>query len=1161
MISDTSENLENLSVDLDQDSETSMLTFAEIASHAQSTKLPVPIQNPPLLPLASLEPEVFERVVAELVKRQINLGAQFYGRRGQKQHGLDIVERRTDHEYCLYQVKRYETIGPRRLRDAVEQFAGSPRTANFEGAKRKFDPREFVVATSALFESDTGNVEELRTLQDEYAGDLEVSVWGAEALSLKLRDAPHLVYAVFGPAWAKAFCGYESSSKDLAQPNPLGLVEGPLAVLGLAAMEADAVAIEATDPAEAARLFGILARSLEEGNFSSNAAWLKRRQAAAILQAGDPGGSAEILFGLVLARFLSGEVLFPSQIHGLDSNLTGLDSVQVARQSVLASLARWYEHGSNLATVLPPLREIVDAQDSYGALLCCLTLEQALVDGIYDFEPRFSSMAHLDAGNNDLAAELRSLAASSDTSDLIIRARLRCAVADASLLASSNSETVGIAYDPLLADALSGRFLHARGLIASRAASAFAKSGDTVRAENLWRQSVLSSSEDQYYGDARNALHALRQQSIEDGIGGTADIDIAASTLPNRRRILAGSHESAFAAFEAAHREKLPEALGDARRYLWESRLSGHLQEELLAQELLGDVFAAAGHLDDAVQTYVIAGRSEKAAKLAAECSNLVDVTRWATSPLRRRRAAAIQVIGAQSSLVLDSDVEGAIQILLHNAEGLWTTSLISPTPELDAIRAIAKFGVRIPSFAIDAILEMSTPALSQSTSVSHEIANLLVQSYWSVEVRRADIANAIGTMLRLPNPPYNLWSLVQAMPALAREPLLPEIRAIAEGGNLLGVAALAKWGEPTSDVQLAARRACAALLREPIGVERGVITVGTQESSTVELLVALLDTNELVTIDIVELGPDKARLPGGVIYQSGPVPANSLPITSAETMKDDSTGAVSGERSMAQGDAEVVSPDEAALVAAGPSAQLASAVAEHFALVAEDPLSGAVPRVQAISALRHLLSRIPVSESLDIAHRLFTISQQPSFTERDRFEMGSTSLLSRFQMKTGGEDLPGYALLASAEAFQISMASEDEVTDASRSFCSNAVASAVMLLHDKRRNIQHLGALSCVALSKSAIEFSWIARCLIFHGDVLVRSWGVREMPIDIELFMALAADPSVEVRSAVASRSKELPESLRCLLRDDPHLSVRHIVAEQDSEEPEVNQVKKGI
>ncbi len=1115
------------------------LALAEIASY-DSTRSPVPIQNSALLPLSSLEPEVFERLIAELITRQHNLDTHFYGRRGQKQFGLDIVERRMDRSICLYQVKKYQSISRSDIRASVVEYAGGPRLQNDSLEKRKFDAKQFVLVTSAKFDNDTALVDELDVLQVEYRGDIDVLVWGAEAISAKLRDAPTLVYAAFGKDWAKSFCGYENVANAHSLPDPHGLVNGPITTLGLANLELEATEVQEANPRESARLFGIISIKLEEGNFPSNAAGMKQRQADALAQAGDLQASAEISFELCLKRVSSGEALAPSQIHRLGNATSGVSSLQGSKQSLLVSLANWYEHGSNLAATIPSLREVVEAGDADAPVLACLTLEQAIVDGIYDFDPPFSTMAKLDNEGQDLAGELRTLADSCETTNAIYRARLKCAVADSVLLANATSGDVGIAYDELIEDALAGRFYQARGLIASRAANAFAKSGDLERSENLWRQSVLGSSENQYYGDSRNALHALRLFAWETGNINIA-IDVAATALPTRRRIISGSFDPAASAFAYAHRGSVPAALGDARRYLFESRISGHLQDEFLAEELLGDIFAAGGHFPAAIWTYVKAGEADKAVKLATELREEVDVMAWAKSPLRRRRAAAVQVIGSQADLVVDSEVEGRVRVLLDNIAGLWATTIMSPRPEADAVKALSKFGVRIPPSAVDEILEIAGPALEQLTGISDDVANLLVQTYWSAENRRNDVAVAIGQMLQLPNPPYQIWALVQEVPESGREPLRPVVRALAENGNVYGVAALARWGEPTDAVHLAARRAAAALLRQPVGVERTIFTIGTQESATVELLLALMRSTILMECGPEELSPEIARLPGGIIMQSGPVA--SLPSAGSPVVEAAAPPARDGE--VGSENTEIQVPDGAALAAAGPVESLVELIAEHLMQVAEDPLSGAGPRVQAILALRRLLAHS--ASSVDLVQRLFNVFRNPEFTELDRIEMSPSPGLGRFQINTGSEDLPAYALLVSAEILStvISNGESDTVTD--RQLISKILAPVLTLLRHEKANVRRLGGLACIALSRSSADNSWISMCLVSHEDADVRAWGVETMPADVEMFGEFVNDPAVEVRQALASRSKELSESLRQKLRSDAHLAVRRLVPQE--------------
>lgn len=176
------------------------VAFAELAGVQQASELPTARAGAPNLPLGELDPEVLERLAAEMIKRQQNLGAHFYGRRGQKQHGLDVLEREAVGSNSLYQVRRYDTLTPRKITSAVTEYA-DPKPLKKGGPKpaRWFTARRYVLFTSAEFETETALQDKLEELQEQYAGDLVIEVWGREMISGKLRDAGPLVNSVFGP--------------------------------------------------------------------------------------------------------------------------------------------------------------------------------------------------------------------------------------------------------------------------------------------------------------------------------------------------------------------------------------------------------------------------------------------------------------------------------------------------------------------------------------------------------------------------------------------------------------------------------------------------------------------------------------------------------------------------------------------------------------------------------------------------------------------------------------------------------------------------------------------------------------------------------------------------------------------------------------------------
>jgi hypothetical protein len=103
-------------------------SFVDLGQRMPSQGFALPIRGAAELPLSSLEPSVLERLVAEIVYRHDHRGVQFYGRSGQAQYGLDIVEARPDGGYTLYQVKRYQELTEGKLRRAVTDYAGEPRS-------------------------------------------------------------------------------------------------------------------------------------------------------------------------------------------------------------------------------------------------------------------------------------------------------------------------------------------------------------------------------------------------------------------------------------------------------------------------------------------------------------------------------------------------------------------------------------------------------------------------------------------------------------------------------------------------------------------------------------------------------------------------------------------------------------------------------------------------------------------------------------------------------------------------------------------------------------------------------------------------------------------------------------------------------------------------
>lgn len=600
------------------------VTYPDLLRADQESPLPTPRTGVTNLPLGDLDPEVLERLAAEMIKRQQNAGAHFYGRRGQTQHGLDVLERELAGTSSVYQVRRYEVLTADMITAAVKEYAAPepPKRGPGKGVKpkRRFGARRYVLFTSAEFETEKALQDRLTELQEDYVGDLVIEVWGREMISSKLRDWGSLVYSVFGPEWAGVFCGFGPPEPDPADPVALGLVENPVHVVpvlkNLGALAEDAKARQSSDAAESARLYGVLAEALDQAGFPSHAARQSRHQARLLHAAGDGAAAFTVLWDLARDHFTSGAASTFGSVHpDLEALRPHLDQLQSAKLDVLVLAQAWYDQGCLLSAAVPALETVAAQHDHDAAFLACILLEQALVDGWYDYDPP-RSVVTPEGVNADLLARLRQCASRQSCADVVIRARLACALADSGLTAGSSAADVQAAYEDLLDQASAGRYLQAGAMILARGARAFAMHRDTGRAVNLWRRSILMASESRLYGDVLGCRRALNATILEHPVPAFDEIDYPAS-LPNVTRLLAHDQSAELGALRAAHKGQLPDAFGVARRRWWESRLSGHLQDERDALELLGDVLRAAKHEPVAVVAWVMAGAAKKAAGMA----------------------------------------------------------------------------------------------------------------------------------------------------------------------------------------------------------------------------------------------------------------------------------------------------------------------------------------------------------------------------------------------------------------------------------------------------------------------------------------------------------------------------------------------------------------
>lgn len=1080
----------------------------------------IPTQNPKALPLAELEPEVFERLAAEFVaRRSHSTKVHFYGRRGQKQYGLDVVEHHRQFRPTLYQVRRLQFLQPSDITTAVRDFAGDPRPST----PRRFDPEKFVLVTSAEFDSDSANLDQLDALNDEYQGDLEIEVWGVETLSRELRDQPRLVFAMFGPHWADAWCGFRPTPEELAAPNALAFNNDPAEVLGLSAALIAAASDESTKPREAANVYHQIAEAFDAKRFPAHASSVRLKESAALQSAGDTEGAFDVQFGVALQHVRAGSqllILSPASLAGLATN-----ELQKAKAVLIATLDAWAEGGVDLQQALPALKTLEQRDDSDFSELCLMTAEHALVDGLFDFHPPTPPL--MPVKSTDLAGDLdefRRLLGNATSHDPLLRARIDCLLADASLTLTSDRADIETAYAHVTDVILQNGYLDAIGLAKSRRAYAHAVRADFETARTWWKSSIKDSCEARCDADAREAMFSIRDLEIGAGQLTTPIAELLAALTGDQRR-LAQRPDPELLALDAAHHNRLPDALGDARRYLWEARLAGQRDRERHAMSLLADVLEAAGQPRPAVIAHISAGNADAAERIAATQPPL-DLSNWLSIKDQRRRSAIIRVIGAQAHRYPDELVPFVAALLLKYAENLWAEiSVFEPCPVRDAINALINLGLRIPEFAVDDILTLARPTVETVDIFgSAEIAELLVNTYCAVPTRRSDLAEVLGQRMAREEATPELWQVVEQIPGDMRAELVPMVLSAAASARREPVACAAAWKLTGVPNQIAARQAAAHLLRRPLNTNPGQQAISLAESATVTLLMGLLnlDDADLIDVEVEALASDKAGPAAGVI----------APIGSADSATQDS-GPPEAETAADMAPTGQ-SGDDAARIAAGPRDQLAAAVAQKLIAIAQNSLEGSGTRVNtlnAISQLAEYLDQRMISNAAKAAEEIF---HNPAYSPIDDTVRSWDHGLSRVHLDTGQTLLRAIALAAAASIYRIGRVSATAALPPDSDFVSSLLAGAGELLAMDDAPIRRHGADVFFDLVEAGDVSRETLTAFLGDRDSEIRSRAVEAAQPGTAWLAVLARDGAAEVRAQVARRP-DLPDDIRLVLLGD--------------------------
>lgn len=1074
------------------DGDLDRLNPAEILAR-QPGRVAPPVPPATRLPMLELSPEVFERLVLEYVwSVEAARDVHVYGRRGQKQYGLDIVGQDRERGRFVYQVRRLKAITPSAIRAAVVDYAGPPRGTGAGGipTTRRFDAARFVLATAASIHDDTALVDEIAALQDEYQGDLDVQVVGIEHLSVKLRDAAAIVAAFFGRDWARAFCGIEPPEPPPGQATGFGLLEGPLAALSLEVAAAHAEGLRDTQPAVAAEAHRAIADQLQASGYPGHADIFRHRAGEDLLRAGDPDGGFDLFWQLGFDGLLRGDthVRLPELANW---TLPPPTLMRQAKLTVLRAALNWYGQGSDLTAAMPALRTLLDADDPHALALTTIVTEQALVDGLYSTDPPAPLVGPGSPSANlaELATELLALgrqALDSPTAPARDwRARLRCALADAAIeRCRRTGEPVSVdqAYGELIADTTAGRIPPGpAAMVHARAGRAHAATDEPDQAIDSWRRAVIGALPD-YGGDAREAFRSLTQVVDSQGRWFLPDLEKISQAVPNRRMFLGATYDPAVVALDDLRSGRAKPTFRNARRCVWEARLSGHLYDEKWALIVFADVLKATDRPVAELTIRVAAGDGKDAAAAAAALPDWVDLRDELHYGPPWVVAAAAQALAAEADLVPDDVLDPIVGRLLDLAATAATAPFIAGQPSREAFSALAAFAYRIKAHRFDQVARLVEPHIEWETSLTGPAITIVSGLYREMPQHRDHLTGLLKTALNQPHPGL-AWDAIRglrkpddALEAIARE------RAAAGDADALDT--LTQWQISTPEVRAAARRSAAALLRTPVGHQRSNWSFGGSFATLTAIKVAVL----------IAGGDQEDDLPPATLATA---PSNA---------EEDPTP-----------------PDDAAVRAAGAVQPLAAAVLDKMLDLVDDRNDMAVERADAAQALGVLTGVLPGATVLDVARRLMVLAHDPGFGFHDDDEIYGRDPLHGFRMNLGGRNLASRALFTAIQAYQRAVTDAPALADTDLATDMLLLGETMLRSDDDAeaetaaRGLTVLSGLAPVDLHRLAAHRLASVRATAIHG------WAAAEgQPPGLP--SQLATDPSAPVRRRVAQFASTL-------------------------------------
>ncbi|MBZ2198508.1 hypothetical protein [Occultella gossypii] len=800
------------------------------------------------LPYAVSGWENFERLLHRIAHRVLGWSdVHTYGKRGQKQYGIDVVGRQPDGSRGTIQTKRYETFDESDLRKALDAF-------DADGLPVKGIKRLIVVTAAEGVRAQI--VDLLSTRQDELAAagsDLKLEFWNAGKLDDLLRDRGDIVTEFFGAMACEEFCGYRPPVTPPVAPQQSAIAEmvmrGPTSnpdiaqALTRAAEQADAKAFDA-----AASAYDEAQLLLVDSGFVAHARMFDEARAQALIASGQHTEAARLASNAFWDAVDDGNLddanaashrLSTIPSASSDAAPEAGDAPETAEpgadpltdsSSATVTYRELAEIGSAVirhpvATVGDPLAT-VDLADvlrrAQGA--GCLESAARLLAFVGETAISHPTDDWVISNAEVLREAVAALGDSPTPAELFVRGRLQMVLAELDGWASLLSEV--------------GRRAMTRPertTVQARAALAAVNRGHFEDADRMWQDAIEGACLDGHNDDAAEWVYArrnVRQVLAGGGFHAYPEIFEDQRLAAALQHLGGGIRQSAIRraaakVADATIEDKHLGAVLNGRAYLRLAYVSGSWRQVLNASNSLARAYVRSSEPLLALQLHVSAAAGKDAADLVdAHQQVFLDVTNFVHHASPVVVSAALVALSHQADLIPDDRVADIVDTTMQFVEEAVAAGAVRPDHHsryLSALKTLASLAHRTERADAERLVELFLPVLDREPGHRYTTDDQVLRILNGVGRGHSDLAapivrGVVAFMLLDDDTCMDVRRHAVPLLQAAEETALPLLREASAGGSSNADAMIARL---SPDVGLdensdSVKAALQAVLAEP---------------------------------------------------------------------------------------------------------------------------------------------------------------------------------------------------------------------------------------------------------------------------------------------------------------------------------------------------------